>query len=197
MRNKAKISLVILSAVLLSACTTKTPTGTDTQAGEQNSPQTEQSVSTSLRDLLSLGQNQKCVVSTSTTDEDNVKTDTESTIFISGKKMAQEVQVKSTDKAVPTINMRMISDGIYMYTWNTETKAQGMKIKITEPTTENTNTTNTNNGSVNLDDKVDMKCSPWLVDNSKFTIPTDVTFTDLSELMKNIPTVPAGISTGK
>ena len=111
--------------------------------------------------------------------------------------MSQEVQVKSTDKAVPTINMRMISDGTYMYTWNTETKAQGMKIKITEPTAENTNTTNTNNGSVNLDDKVDMKCSPWLVDNSKFSIPTDVTFTDLSELMKNIPTVPAGIPTGK
>jgi len=197
MSNKVKISLCLISAVLLSSCTTKTPTGTDTQAGENNSVQTEQSVTSSLRDLLTAGQNQKCAFSTSTTDEENVKTDTTGTIYIFGKKMAQDVQVISTDKTSPSINMHMISDGTYMYTWNAENKEQGMKIKITEPSPTGNTTNQSENGSVNLDDKVNMKCSTWLVDNNKFNIPTDVVFTDLSEFMKNIPTVPAGIPTGK
>lgn len=189
MSTKAKLSLVILSAIILSACTTKAP-GQQNPSGE-NAPE-EQSQKTSLRELLGLGINQKCTIATSVTDEDGIKTDTESTVFISGKKMAQEVAVTSTDKESPKVNMRMISDGEYMYTWNIENKSQGMKIKITEPTAEDkTEGTPAKASSVDLDEKVDMKCSSWIADNSKFTVPADVTFTDLSELMKNIPTVPA------
>lgn len=198
MNNKAKLSLVILSAVLLSACNAKTPVGTENQAGE-NKPvetETEQSQSSSLRELLALGKNQKCTVTTTSTDDDGTKTDTVGTIYISGKKMAQEVSVTSTDKEIPKINMRMISDGSYMYTWNIETKAQGMKIKITEPTETESKGGNSQGGAVDLDEKVAMKCTNWIVDNSKFTIPSDVQFTDLSEMMKNIPTMPANIPSG-
>lgn len=196
MRNKTKFSLVIISAILLSACTATPPKGSENQAGE-NKTETEQSQSSSLRDLIALGKNQKCVVTTSTTDEEGIKTDTISTIYISGKKMAQEVSVASSDKKTPNVNMRMISDGEFMYSWNTESKNQGMKIKITEPSDGGVQNTNGQSGSVDLDNKFDMKCSGWLVDNGMFTIPSDVQFTDLSELMKNIPTMPANIPTGE
>jgi hypothetical protein len=194
MSNKTLFSLVIFSAVLLSACNAK-PSIQENQAGDGNNTETEQSQS-SLRDLIALGKNQKCIVTTSNVNEEGIKTDTASTIYIYGKKMAQEVAVTTTEKNTPNVNMRMISDGEYMYSWNLENKSQGMKIKITEPSDGGVQNTNGQTGSVNLDNKVDMKCSTWFVDNSKFTIPSDVSFTDLSELMKNIPTVPA-IPTGK
>lgn len=108
--------------------------------------------------------------------------------------MAQEVKVTSTDKDMPSINMYMISDDEYMYTWSPQYKDQGMKMKIIEPEETADNDNETSNGAINLDDKVNVKCSPWLVDNSKFTIPKDIQFSDLSEMMKNIPTMPAGVN---
>jgi len=191
MSNKAKISLVIFSAVLLSACTMTPQKGKETQPVENNTG-TEQSQAFSLRELIALGKNQKCVISTSTTSDDGTKTDTSGTIYISGKKMAQEVMVTSTDKEMPKIDMRMVSDGEYIYTWNTQTKQQGMKFKATDPSDGNIEKGDNSNGGVSMDDKLNVKCSNWLVDNSKFAIPTDVNFTDLSEMMKNIPTMPAG-----
>lgn len=198
MSNKARFSLVILSAILLSACTApKSPTGTNNnQAVEEKPTPTEQNQTLSVRDLLTAGKNQKCTVSLSETNEKGAKTDTQGTIYISGKKMAEEIAVTSTDKSMPSVNMRMISDGAYMYTWDVESKAKGMKIKMTEPIGTADNTKPANSG-VNLDEKVNMKCSVWLVDDSKFTVPTDVTFTDLSEMMKNIPTAPAGVKSPK
>jgi len=196
MSKIAKLSLVIISAVLLSACTAKAPIGTENQAGEDKTTDTEQSQSTSMRDLLAMGKNQRCMVSTSTTDDDGTKTDTVGTIYISGNKIAQEVNVVSTDKDMPVVNMRMITDGEFMYSWNTESKDQGMKIPMTDPSDGGVKNTNGQSESVDLDNKVDMKCSSWTVDNSKFVIPTDVHFTDLSEMIKNIPTMPANIPTG-
>jgi hypothetical protein len=196
MRNITKLSLVIISAVLLSACTAKAPTGTENQADEDNTG-TEQSQSTSIRDLLAMGQNQMCTVSTSEIDEESgTKTDTQGTIFISGKKMAQEVIVTSTDKDAPNMNMYLISDGTYMYTWNPQYKDQGVKMKITEPEETTDTKDNAKSSAVNLDEKVNVKCSPWTVDSSKFNIPKDIQFTDLSEMMKNIPTMPANVPTG-
>jgi starvation-inducible outer membrane lipoprotein len=93
MNNKVRLSLVIISTVFLSACTTKVPTGIQEQASDNKTPETqsEQSLSTSLRDLLAMGKSQQCTVSSSSVNDKNVKTDTTGTIYISGKKMAQEV----------------------------------------------------------------------------------------------------------
>lgn len=188
MNNKARVSLVILSAALLSACTAPKTPGVENQA--QNS---EQNQSSSLRDLLSMGQTQTCTFSTTMTDENKVTSTTQATVYISGEKLAEEIQTSSTDKNVGTINMRMISDGTYMYSWDTSKKMPGVKILIPTPGEENQDTQKAQNERVDLDQKVDMKCSPWVFDNSKFTLPTDVQFTDLSELMKNIPSMPANI----
>lgn len=196
MNKKAKLSLVILSAVLFSACTAKTPAVTPDQTGE-NQPTAapaEQSQATSLRELLANGQNQKCTFSMSETDENDNKTTTDGTLYISGKKMAEEVQITNSGNGGMNTNMMMISDSDKIYTWDPSKKTPGMMFKMTAPT--GTEDNKTQNQNVDLDKKIDMKCSPWAADESKFTVPTDVKFTDLSELMKNIPTVPA-IPTGE
>lgn len=193
MRKTHSLLLIIIFTVFLSACVAKTPV-TENQVGEEKKTETEQSQSSSFRDLLALGQNQKCTFTTSDI-QDDVTTDTTATLYISGKKMYEEIQMVSSDKAVPNTNMAMISDGTYIYSWDISKKMPGIKIKIVEPTPGTTE--ETKNQSVDMDKKFDMKCSSWLVDNSKFTVPTDIKFTDLSEMMKNIPTVPANIPTGK
>ncbi len=199
MINKASISFVIFSSLLLAACTAKNPIGTSNQAG--NGSDTEQNQSMTMRDLLASGKNQKCIISVSSTDEEGIKTETNATLYVSGKKMAEEISVSSTDKNMPKTNMHMISDGSFMYTWNIDTKDQGLKMAISETEANDADTpdsANVQTGGVDMNEKYDMKCTPWIVDNSKFTIPADVKFTDLSEMMKNIPTMPANIpSVGK
>lgn len=191
MIKKARLTLVTTSALLLAACTPATPTVTNNQAQNAGTGN-EQTQSTNIRDLLALGKNQKCTVTISETSEEGVKTDTQGTLYFSGQKMAEDISITSTDKNMPKTSMRMISDGSYMYSWNPETKINGMKFKVTEPTTEDTKTTTSNAqaSGVNMDQKYDMKCSDWTVDNSVFAIPTDVTFTDLSEMLKKMPSVP-------
>ena len=48
------------------------------------------------------------------------------------------------------------------------------------------------NASVDLNQQVDYSCKPWRADNSKFTVPSSVTFTDLSAMMKGGISLPAG-----
>lgn len=195
MSKKAIFPLVIFSAILLSACTSKTPIQ-DNQAEDNTSPDTEQSQTTSMRELMALGKSQKCTVSSSTTDDDGTKTESTGVMYFAGGKIAQEVVVTSTDKEMPRIEMSMVSDGSYMYTWNTQEKNQGMKMKITETANESDGDNTSQAGAVDMDDKLNVKCSPWIADNSKFSVPNDVQFTDLSEMMKNIPTKPANIPSG-
>lgn len=193
MSKKTLFPLVIFSAILLSACTAKTPMQNNQAEGE-NSQDTEQSQSTSMRELLAMGKSQKCTVSSSSVDDDGTKTESTGVMYFAGGKIAQEVVVTSTDKEMPRIEMSMVSDGSYMYTWNVQDKTQGMKMKITEENNDTNEADTPQSGSVSMDDKLNVKCSPWIADNSKFAVPKDVQFTDLSEMMKNIPTMPAGIN---
>lgn len=196
MTNKAQFAFVIISSALLAACTTQAPKtqGTTPETANGNS---EQTLSTSVRDLFGAGKSVKCTFSTSDTDKDGVKTDTSGTVYVSGKNFAEDTQVVSSDKKVGTITMKMISDGTYMYTWNPSQKTPGMKINITTPTP--TGTTQGQAQSADVDKKIDMKCSSWTVDNSLFSVPDDVQFIELSQMMQgagakvpsNIPSIPA------
>jgi hypothetical protein len=118
-------------------------------------------------------------------------------MYVSNKRFAQEVVMKITgdDKKVMTVNSNMVSDGTYMYTWGTDKKVPGMKIKIDEAA-PNTDDKNNPASKVDLDKKMDLNCNPWTLDESKFKIPTDVTFTDISSMMenlKNIKGIPSGV----
>jgi len=98
------------------------------------------------------------------------------TIFSSGGKMRSEYMVNIGGKEMRQV---AVMDGSYVYSWtaNDPTIKQGMKIKINPD-----DQTGTKNDQVkSMQEEMDYKCLPWLVDNSKFQVPTDITFTDLSE----------------
>jgi hypothetical protein len=137
-------------------------------------------VASSLKDLLGLGKNVTCTVKS--TDPENPG---ESTVYVSGKKMSGEFTTVTEGK---TYSMAMISDGEYTYMWNTADK-KGTKMKTIDPEEINASPlpkteNDTTNTPVDLEEKVDMSCVPWVVDGSKFTVPSDVVFTDLSEMLK-------------
>ncbi len=199
MRNKSKFSLIILSAVFLSACGASTP-GTQNQAAQPTPTPTEVNQSFSLRDLMGMGKDQTCTFAVTSSDG-STNTATSGTIYISGQKLAENLQMTSSDKTVAVKNMNIISDGTFVYTWGLGEKLPGMKFKLAEITPTGTTAALTNNQAqgADMDKKMSMKCSPWTADAGKFIVPTTIKFTDISSIIEkakaNIPTMPANIPT--
>jgi hypothetical protein len=73
-----------------------------------------------------------------------------------------------------------------MYTWNDQYKNQAIKFKIDEmPKAEPQGQTG-NVSTSDLQNKMDYKCSPWSADQSMFTPPADINFTDYSQMFKQL-----------
>ena len=124
----------------------------------------------SLKDLLSAGIAQKCTYST--TDDSGTS---EGTTFISGGKMRGNFSMMASGK---TTKSHMISDGKTSWIW-TDGETTGFKMMVEETSEESSI-----EGGTDWDQKVDYKCSPWVTDGSYFTPPSNVEFTDFSELLK-------------
>ncbi len=78
----------------------------------------------------------------------------------------------------------MIMDGTSMRYW-TSISTQGFKTAIDPETMEPTKTNTPQ--TVNYNQDFEYNCSPWIVDASKFTPPSTISFTDL-----NVPTKATG-----
>jgi hypothetical protein len=156
------------------------------KAGTPGSTATEsQGGMKSLKDLLSSGVAQKCTYSS--TDEESGTS--EGTSYVSGGKVRADF---STTVSGKTTISHMITDGKTSYIW-TDGEKSGFKMTVPDatPTSAKTDTSNTPVSSeADLNQKVDYKCSAWVVDNSYFTPPTTVTFSDFSQMVN--PAAPAG-----
>jgi len=132
----------------------------------QPTQQEESQAKGSIKNLLAAGKNQTCTIKYPVGEQMG-----EGTVYVSGKNLRGDFTMTSAEK---TFDSHMIQDETYMYSWSS-LSPQGVKMKIAElekvqasPTAE----------SVDLDQEVDINCSSWSVDNSKFTPPTDVTFVE-------------------
>ena len=118
-----------------------------------------------------MGQNLSCTFSNSTAGQSST-----GTVYISGTMMRGDFtsQIKSSTN----VQSHMIRSGDQIYVWS---GAQGAKMAFAGL---DASASTQSNGSVNLDQKVNYKCTPWTVDNGQFTPPTNVKFIDLSAMMK-------------
>lgn len=150
----------------------------------ENKPQNDEtSVKGSLLDLMKLGKNVKC---TYWTDQEG--TTMAGVSYISGQKVRGDFDITTydvnTEEGSNTIKSHMVTDGEWVYTWSTATP-QGFKMKVDQP--ENTSTDTTKEAPTKaLNESFDYKCTPWLVDNSLFEIPSDIEFTDFSTMMEDL-----------
>jgi len=188
--------LLGVGALILSGCgpvttlTNTLPTTTKTQTG---------GVATSLKELLTGGKDQKC---TWTTDDSS----SSGTLLISGNKFKQEITI--IDPETKTENqMFSLSDGESVYTWSTAMGTTGFKTSIAATQGENTGSPvpTSIQGGVDLNKQYQYLCQPWTVSQSDLTVPTNITFTDMANQLKNlkdlqqkfgggvnIPSIPAG-----
>lgn len=148
-----------------------------------NQAEQEDSSKASIKSLLGMGKNQTCTVNMPAGEGNS-----EGTVYVSGKNMRMDF---TTIAGGSNIEGHMIQDGEFMYSWSSAAN-QGTKIKISElampagsPSTS----------QVDLDQEIDVNCSDWSVDNSKFTPPADVTFVDFTSTLKQTQTQSPGMQT--
>lgn len=125
----------------------------------------------SIKSLLGAGKNVTCTVAYS-------ENQSSGTIYVADKKFRGDFTI--TDAGGKQIESHMIQDGNYSYSWS---GSQGAKMKL-EALATPTPVPGATDQSADLDKKADIKCSAWGVDQSKFAVPADVQFTDLSAVMK-------------
>jgi len=162
------IAALAVGGMYLQASKKVTPT-TKPAATTSQPKKTSNSINGSLLDLLSGGKTLSCKV----TYPDNKGT---GTIVVADKKFAGDFAVKdSTGKETVA---HMISDGTNVYIWS-QGLQMGVKMNLNaaKSATSNAQVKQT----VDINQNVDMQCGTWVVDNSKFVVPTTVTFTDVSK----------------
>ncbi len=188
-----KIGIVIATVVLLLIIAvggvlflkySKAPAQTQSANTQSAKPATN-STSDSILSLISGGKNVSCAI----TYPDNKGA---GSIFVSDKKFAGDFTTK--DSAGKDIAGHMISDGTFMYIWSAS-MSTGIKVNLANA--KNMAQNSAISQGFNVNQKVDMKCSPWITDDSKFAVPATIKFQDMSQLLQQFqPKVTVAPQTG-
>lgn len=151
-------------------------TGTTTQNKATTQEESgESSVTGSFLDLIKMGKTVKCGFSYK---QDNL--DTSGITYVSGKKMKGEFTSTVDGKEIKS---NMVSDGDYFYMWS-DAIPQGYKMKVSEAEADSENIKSQQLEAMkNIQGNYDYKCSPWIASDSTFEVPTNITFTDFSQIM--------------
>jgi hypothetical protein len=172
------IILVILFGVggMLFMKSSKTPSTTQTTNTQATKPQTTNSLKGTIIGLLSGGKNVNCQI----TYPENKGT---GTVYVSDKKFAGDFTMKGTDGKETTGHM--VSDGTFMYVWSSGI-SMGIKMNLAEAKSAAQKAGANANQSIDVNQEVNLNCNPWAPDNSKFTVPTDIQFKDMSKLLEQV-----------
>ena len=112
--------------------------------------------------------------------------------YVADKKFAGDFNMK--DAAGKATTAHIISDGTDIYIWSSAMNG-GIKMSLAAAKSAATNAQN--NQSVNINQNVSMNCGAWTVDASKFIVPTNITFSDMSKFFpQGQPTVTVAPETG-
>jgi hypothetical protein len=136
------------------------------------SPTTATSQKQSLRSLLSFSGSQKC-------QYQDPESKSVGVIYLSDGKMRTD-QTISTEEA--TISSHTLVDGQYMYIW-TEGSTTGYKSSLTTTVTPPPSGQDSSQ-NIDLDQQVEFNCQPWTKDGALFSLPSNISFTDISSLLK-------------
>ncbi|MCX6746296.1 MAG: hypothetical protein NTX00_04770 [Candidatus Parcubacteria bacterium] len=136
------------------------------------------SFSGSIDDFLKQNKNMKCVLQAK--DGTDI---TSGTTYSSGTMVRSDFQ---TNAGGQNMTGHFITDGTWMYSWSDLTKAQGMKIKLSDMQNEAAQAKTESQDYKNYGEKLDYQCYNWIPDQSMFNPPSDVTFSDFSEMLKSL-----------
>lgn len=144
----------------------------------------EIATSGSFFDLMKMNKTLKCTYS-----NDTEGTKINGSTYVSGKRMRTDFESKDSQGNMMTSHM--ISDGKWIYSWSSAAP-QGFKMSLADAENKNANgespvaAANIDQKATAFNDAFDYKCTPWSEESSKFNTPSDVQFTDFSEMMKGL-----------
>jgi hypothetical protein len=109
------------------------------------------------------------------------------TLHVAGKKFRQE-SVTTDAKTQALSQSYSLSDGESVYTWGAMMGGKGVKISMSSLENMITGTPSETPSQVNavLDQQYQYQCEAWTADDSLFVPPTNITFSDMSQLIKNM-----------
>ena len=187
MKHTHKILLTILT-ITLSGCSLflKTEKSSDTPGTNENSQVNNAGTnlfSGSYFDLLSRGGSFVC--SWSSTDEG---VEASGITYVSEEKLRSEVSIPNPEDGSEMI-ANSIFDNEFIYTWSslaeTGTKMSKASVEKSAASLE-IDTLPNEKDTIKQDynQNVDFSCSPWKADNAKFTPPSNIEFTDLTQTLE-------------
>lgn len=181
--------MVVLAVVILLLAGAffmmKSKKTSETSTAEQPTKTESKNVFTSIKDALSKSVTLECTF----TDEEGRKTKS----YIKNGAVRSDVSGKTADESGS-----VIMKDKKMYYWNSKMAFMMTfdveNVKPSGTTTQQNTTTSTPNGANLLDtmEKYKNDCKPAIVADSLFTPPTNVKFTDYSELFKPPSANPSG-----
>lgn len=181
-KNTAIIAIIIAvialagGALAFSQINKKSAAPINTQQVADNKPAATEDSSTqkgTLQSLISSGKNVSCEINMPGQNGKGLT-------FVSGNKLRGDFTINSEGQK--EMVSHILSDGTYMYMW-TDGVTSGTKFKIDPDTPKPSFSPGSQ--TTDLNSPVDLKCSPWSVDNSKFIIPTNIKFSDMSQVINN------------
>lgn len=143
-----------------------------------NGLQPSESFSGTFATLLGLGQNLRCEFQYN--DGTNVSSGT-TYIAQGGERIRGDFSI--ADSATGPMEAHLIRDSGYNYVWGTMI-GQGIKMKIAQGDEDELFASDS--GNMPVDENTEYTCTPWSVDQSMFTVPSDVEFIDLSVQMERM-----------
>jgi len=180
--------IVLLSSVVLTSCLPKQ--NQELVQTQDQVQQEDEAVNQSLKDLMGSGKNLECSWEF---EDPEGKGRTTGLVYIAGNRSRSEVRVRVEGEGEELANMDLISinDGEMGYMWN-EGQTTGSKYNIAEMEKlgeemsqgqENITQNQTQNDWENI---YNYECKNWRVDESKFSVPTNVEFTDMMAQMQQM-----------
>ncbi len=142
----------------------------------QNSDIGKVSEKMSLKSFLGSQASQKCNYN----DLENLSS---GTVYVGNGKVRGDFESKATGNNVLA---HMISDGTKVFVW-TDGTAQGISFDVTKVEEWADNAQGSQ--SLDVNKEVEYSCSNWVVDQSQFSVPGDIEFTDFTELAEQFGTI--------
>lgn len=131
----------------------------------------------SLRELLGLNKSMKCEL---VVDEEK---GTKGVFYVSGNKFKQEVTVEGGEEG-QKMDIFTMSDGEWIYMWNSLMPKTGTKMKISGLDKENEKVNGA--GKIGWDEKKNFVCNPWTAGANEFSLPAGAEFKDITAEMQKL-----------
>ncbi len=163
------VAIIVLGAIAFFAFGTKSAPATTGTSTPEAMTATTQPKTGSMKDLMAMGSSH-CTVSNTTANSTS-----NGDVYVAGGKMRGEFTSEIQGK---TMVSHFISDGTTFYTWS-DAMPQGVKMSVAKAESAQGTAEQPNMYT----SQVNYTCVPWTADSAQFTVPTNIQFMDMSNMM--------------